>query len=223
MKRKPKLLDLFCGVGGAGEGYQRAGFEVTGVDNIEQPNNPHKFILDDALEYLIKYGNNYDVIHASPPCQLYSVSTYQFRKKGKVYPNLIPPLKEVLDKLEKPYIIENVPLAPIRSDVVFKGYVFGLKVIRERKFELGNGLFILQQEMYKTNKQVKKGDFVTVAGKGSLKSHKNDHDFKHSKGSILENWRFALGIPWAKTYKELANAIPPAYTEYIGQQILYQL
>lgn len=218
-----RLLDLFCGVGGAGEGYQQAGFEVTGVDNLDQPNNPHKFILDDALEYLIKYGNNYDVIHASPPCQKYSVATYPYRKEGKEYADFIEPIRNVLIQLGIPYIIENVPLAPIRNDVVLRGYVFNLRVIRERVFELGNGLFMLQEEMYKTDKQVKKGDFVSVFGNGSLKFHKNDSDFKEHKGSILNNWRFAMGIPWAKTYKELANAIPPAYTKYIGEQIYNQI
>lgn len=217
-----KLLDLFCGVGGAGEGYQRAGFDVTGVDHLDQPNNPHKFIQADALEYLKEHWQEYDVIHGSPPCQQHSIATAPMRQKGKEYPDHIGELRDILKQIKKPYIIENVPLAPIRADVVLAGYMFGLKVIKRRHFELGNGLFMLQAPFYTSRRTVKNGDFTQVVGNGQLKVN-GGKMFKHHQGSILDNWRFAMGMPWAKTYKELANAIPPAYTQYIGEQIISQL
>lgn len=220
--RKPKLLDLFCGVGGAGEGYQQAGFDVTGVDHIQQPNNPHNFIQGDAMEFLKRHGKEFDIVHGSPPCQKYSISTVQFRNKGYEYPDHVGELREILLKLKIPYIIENVPLAPIRPDIKLRGYMFGLDLIRERWFELGNGLFMLQAPIYPTKKTVKEGDFVGVFGNGCLKNT-GCKDYKNSKGSILKNWRHAMGMPWAKTYRELSNAIPPAYTKYIGEAIINQL
>src|SRR3989304_4421538 len=101
-----KLLDLFCCEGGAGEGYRRAGFDVTGGDNQPQPRNPHRFILADALEYVREHGHEYDAIHASPPCQHYSWAT----PKGhhEKHPDLIAATREALTATGKPYIIENV-------------------------------------------------------------------------------------------------------------------
>ncbi len=220
--QKPKLLDLFCGVGGAGEGYELAGYEVTGVDNVAQPNNPHHFILADALEYLIEFGHLYDVVHASPPCQEYSNSSAPMRKKGKTYPKLIEPIRNQLLKLGKPYVIENVMSAPIRRDLVLVGTMFGLKLLKRRKFEVGNGLFLMQPIIGKTNKTVKNGDFTQVVGKGQLAVSRGEK-FIHDQGSILKNWAFASGIDWAKTYKEFANSIPPAYTQYIGENIYNQI
>lgn len=217
-----KCLDLFAGVGGAGEGYHRVGFDVTAIDNVKQPNNPHRFIQACALEYLRKHGHKFDIVHASPPCQAYSVSTAQFRKQGKEYLDLIAPVRNLLNDIGVPYVMENVLPAPIRRDITLVGYMFGLKLIKKRKFELGNGLFLMQPLIPATNKTVKNGDFACVVGKGSLGQTGCDK-FKDSKGSILNDWRYAMGIDWAKTYKELANAIPPAYTEYLGNELKLQL
>lgn len=219
---KLKMLDLFCGAGGAGEGYQRAGFDVTGVDYLDQPNNPHKFIKGDAIEYLLKHGKDFDIIHASPPCQMFSTATGPMRANGKEYPNLFPGLRLALSKVKKPYIIENVQAAPIRKDLFLVGYMFGLKLIKKRFFELSNDLFIMQLGCPRTNKTVKDGDFCQVVGKGQ-KGVSKGKPFKYCKGSILKSWRYAMGIDWMKTYKELANAIPPAYTEWIGNEIYHQL
>ena len=104
-----KLLDLFCCAGGAGEGYRLAGFDVTGVDIEPQPKNPHRFVLGDAIQYLEEHGNEYDAVHASPPCQAYTKAGKQWRKEGRVYADLISKTRDALRKLGKPYVIENVP------------------------------------------------------------------------------------------------------------------
>lgn len=219
--KKYRLLDLFCGVGGAGEGYQRVGFEVTGVDHIPQPNNPHHFIEEDAIFYLITEGHKYDVVHLSPPCQQYSISTAPQRNKGKTYPDYIKRCRELLLNIGIPYVMENVMPAPIRRDLVLRGDMFGLKCLKQRKFEI-EGFFIMQPGIPKKKGTLKGGDFTQVVGKGQL-AVTGGQPFKHHQGSILANWRYAMQMPWAKTYKELANAIPPAYTEYIGKQLIEQL
>src|SRR5271157_4335910 len=105
----PKLLDLFCGAGGASEGYHRAGFEVVGVDINPQPHYPFKFIQADAMTFPL---DGYDVIHASPPCQAYTVAGYNERARGKIYPDLLDAIRQRLIENAKPWIIENVPGSP---------------------------------------------------------------------------------------------------------------
>lgn len=216
-----RCLDLFCGVGGAGEGYQRAGFEVVGVDIVDQPNNPHQFIKGDALEYLMDNYMNFDFIHASPPCQLYSVASAPMRAKGKKYPDLVIKTQKLLRQTKKPYCIENVKQAPHRKDISLVGYLFGLKIIKERAFELG-GVFAMQPTYPPKGGTVKNGDYISVVGHGG-KYVPGGRDFKYWKGSVLDTWRWAMDMPFAKKRKELANAIPPAYTEYIANQIKHQL
>jgi DNA (cytosine-5)-methyltransferase 1 len=129
-----KLLDLFCGAGGAAMGYYRAGFEdITGVDNKPQPNYPFEFILGDALEYVIDHGAEFDVIHASPPCQAYSIT--KSLPWVDDYPELIEPLRNLLKETDKPYVIENVLGAPLINPLELCGSMFGLPLIRHRLFE----------------------------------------------------------------------------------------
>src|SRR6266536_3632059 len=113
---RPKLLDLFCKAGGAGEGYRRAGFDVTGVDIEPQKNNPHLFVQEDALSFVAQHGREYDAIHASPPCQAYSMSAQTQRNAGKVYHDLIAATRRSLMETGVPWVIENVPGAPMRAD-----------------------------------------------------------------------------------------------------------
>lgn len=196
---KKLLLDTFCSAGGCSMGYSRAGFEVVGVDIRRQKNYPFEFYQGDAIEFIKKHGGDFDVIHASPPCQKYSVSAnIRYNKKDK-HPDLLPQTRATLDKVGIPYIIENVPGAPMRTDLRLFGYMFGLKVIRERWFELGGGLFLMQPGIPARKGTVKHGDFVSVFGKGAYCKTKGDALPKFKKGTVKETWSFAMGIDWMST------------------------
>lgn len=218
-----KCLDLFCGAGGAGEGYARAGFEVTGIDINPQPNNPHTFIQSDAIEYLLQSGHLYDFIHASPPCQKYSKATKQFRLKGYEYADLMEITRNALIRVGKPYIIENVPGAPMRKDLILRGDMFRLKVLRRRWFECSDNLLILQPSIKDKIGSVREGDYCSVFGKGSYCKSSLDALPKFKIDSVVSTWKMAMGIDWMKKEKELAQAIPPAYTEYIGKEVIKHL
>jgi hypothetical protein len=137
-----RLLDLFCGAGGAGVGYHRAGFEVVGVDIEPQPNFPFEFVQADAMTYPL---DGFDAIHASPPCQAYSLASgYQGKGARAKYPELVGPTRDLLVQTGLPWVIENVPNAPIRKDLLLCGEMFGLRLHRHRIFELG-GRFAMMQ------------------------------------------------------------------------------
>ena len=144
-----KLLDLFCGAGGAGGGYHRAGFgEIVGVDPAPQPRYPFQFVQADALEYLAAHGHEFDAIHASPPCQGYSIMHHLPWLRDREYPHLLKPVLEMLEGLGKPYVVENVMGARINSATLAKrnledhgldaswlcGTMFGLPIYRHRLF-----------------------------------------------------------------------------------------
>jgi len=213
---KQRLLDLFCGAGGASAGYHRAGFDVTGVDLYDQPNYQFRFVQANALT--AKFLGNYDAIHASPPCQNYCWSTTKPRANGKAYPDLIDATRELLIKSGKPYVIENVPTAPLINPTYLEGTMFGLNVIRRRSFETN---WWLPQPMYiKHRKPIKqlsktgpiriltKSAYCTVAGNGA-----------DGWSCRVADWRDAMGIDWM-TRSEIKQAIPPAYTEYIGRYLM---
>ncbi|MGH9692462.1 MAG: DNA cytosine methyltransferase [Candidatus Acidiferrales bacterium] len=129
-ERKPRLLDLFCCAGGAGVGYNRAGFEVVGVDNKPQPNYPFPFIRADALKLDAKFLASFDALHASPPCQSYS-DLAKRNGNGHEWPRLIEPVRKMLIKTGLPYVIENVDGAPLLDPVVLCGTMFpNLRVLR---------------------------------------------------------------------------------------------
>jgi len=216
--KKPKLLDLYCKAGGAGMGYSLAGFEVTGIDIQPQPNYPFRFIQYDAVAYLRRYGHLYDAIHASPPCQFASRSTAPHRANNKEYFNLIPKTRAELDKCGKPYVIENVRGAGLRPDIILSGPMFNLKVIRVRHFETGYWM-MLQQPITEPVGTVINGDYCSVFGKCSSDRAPN----RFGKKTIREAWSYAMGIDWHMKEAEIAEAIPPAYTKYIGIQLINQL
>ena len=215
-----KVLDLFCCGGGAGKGYADAGYEVTGVDIEPQPNYPFLFFQGDALEYLAEHGHEYDLIHASPPCQDHCALTKGNRKRDgwqDAHADLIPATRALLDASGKPYVIENVQGSGIRRDLTLCGEMFGLGVIRHRYFELGK--CSVPQPAHKPHRgrvagmrhgKWYTGPYFAVYGQGG------------GKGSVAE-WQQAMGIDWLSTRHELAQAIPPAYTHYIGTQMIKHL
>lgn len=203
-----KIVDLFCGAGGASKGYADAGFEVVGIDIEPQPHYPYDFIQGDALATDLP---NADLYHASPPCQCYSTSTVPMRRRGKQYPDLIAATREKLKKTGRPFVIENVPGAPLRRDLVLCGSMFNLRVIRHRLFEIHG--FIASQPPHLQHKGRSTGHlrdfgiayYYTVVGHG------------YSTADTKQNWSDAMQINWMNK-KELAQAIPPAYTRYIGRR-----
>jgi DNA (cytosine-5)-methyltransferase 1 len=211
---RPRLLDLFCCAGGAGMGYSRAGFDVVGVDIDPQPNYPFEFVQGDALQYLAKHGREFDAIHASPPCQGYTALK---AVHGNVWPLLIEPTRRMLDQIGVPYVIENVQGAPVRRDLTLCGEMFGLRVIRHRFFELGGWTASRPAHIPHRGRvagwrhgEFFDGPYFAVYGNGG------------GKGTVAQ-WQDALGIDWTSDRRELAEAIPPAYTEHIGRQLIRAL
>jgi hypothetical protein len=205
---RPRLLDLFCGAGGAAMGYHRAGFDVTGVDNRPQPRYPFEFHQADAMTFPL---DGYDVIHASPPCQAYSVATARYSRER--YPDLLGKTRERLQRSGQPWVIENVPGAPMRPDLKLCGCMFRLPNLRrERWFETSPVLFDLRPPCQH------RGEIVSVYGHPGKKHNGSGTVSRHTR----EQWQSALGIDWMSN-PELALAIPPAYTEYIGAQLLEHL
>lgn len=227
MTIKPKLLDLCCKAGGCSKGYADAGFDVYGVDIAPQPNyvHPGKFIQADAIEYLRNYGHLFDVVHASPPCQKWSRGSAMQRKKGKEYVDIIDDIRILMQELGKPAIIENVPLSPVRPDIVLRGDLFDLKVIRKRHFEVINW-YALQPELPNKKLSRSSGNYICIYGNASWKSSARGMPVTiptWKKDTIRETWAYAMGIDWYMKDTEIANAIPPAYTKYIGEQLMNYL
>lgn len=206
-----KLLDMYCCAGGAAKGYHDAGYDVTGVDILFQKNYPYKFIQGDAIEYLLAYGHEFDLIHASPPCQFYSVLTSPSRKNN--HPDLISPTRNALLKVGKPYIMENVSGArrELKNPIMLCGSMFGLPIQRHRYFELSWSSLILTPTC--------KHDFEPVLISGTSRKIRNGRRAFESTNSEKSS---AIGIDWMLT-KELDEAIPPVYTKFLGEQYLNSL
>jgi DNA (cytosine-5)-methyltransferase 1 len=196
---KPRLLDLFCGAGGAATGYARAGFDVVGVDIAPQPRYPFTFHQGDAMTWPL---DGFAAIHASPPCKHFTKTgwSYHFGYHDN-HPDLLTPTRERLMMSGVPYwVIENVPGAPMRPDFILCGSQFGLNLRRHRWFEISPPMFDLVPPC---------GHRVGVA---------SPHGRPHFKGEA-KLWAAGMAINWM-TPEELAQAIPPAYTEYIGRHLL---
>jgi DNA (cytosine-5)-methyltransferase 1 len=198
-----RVLDLFCGAGGASMGYRQAWYTVVGVDIVKQPRYPFHFVRGDALEYLERYGDRFDLIHASPPCQAWSSlrSLYPDRE----YPEMVEATRGLLQKVGVPWVIENVPGAPLIQPVMLCGTMFGLKLYRHRLFETGHRLPLISHPRH-TEKTPRRGwhaeweGVVTVTGGQNVPA---------------ELVREAMGIDWMSR-DEMSQAIPPAYTKWIG-------
>jgi DNA (cytosine-5)-methyltransferase 1 len=207
-----KLLDLYCKAGGASKGYQLAGFEVVGVDIKKQKRYPFEFIQADCLELMkdIEFLKSFDVIAASPPCQTHSITQHLRNAQGKSTDkvDLIPQTREALIASGKPYVIENVPGAPLIKPIQMCGSYFGLKVRRHRKFESNLPL------VGSPCKHKEQGKPVGVYGSMRDEIPKGGHTAK-----TIEEAREAMGIDWM-IWGELVEAIPPIYTQEIGKQLL---
>lgn len=214
---KPLLLDLFCCQGGASVGYANAGFDVIGVDIEPQPRYPFDMIAGDAVTLLRELLNgkadpalgysleDIDAIHASPPCQAH---TNAQKIMGNDHPDLIEPTRDLLERTGKLYVIENVPGAPLLDPVELCGAMFGLETYRHRLFET-NWEFTAPEHpdhvarTTKMGRPPRPGEFMHVVG----------------NFSGVDRGREVMGMPWASR-DGLREAIPPAYTEYIGRQLL---
>jgi DNA (cytosine-5)-methyltransferase 1 len=233
----PKVLDLFCGGGGAAMGLYQAGFrDITGVDIQDMSDiYPFEFIQSNVFDLEIDF-NEFELIWASPPCQGYCWGTKGFRNQGKEYPLLVPDTRNLLLTSGKPYVIENVPGAPLRQDLMLCGEMFNLRIIRHRYFEIHD--FVAPQLHHKPHKRklydgsavgvwsggyhpgywgnkekqeiMKRKYYVSVAGHGSNKTG----------GSKLSLWQEVMEIDWINNKKILAEAVPPAYSRYIGSSFL---
>jgi DNA (cytosine-5)-methyltransferase 1 len=207
-----KLLDLFCGVGGASVGYHQAGFEVHGVDLKHGKRYPFTYLRADVLDVLKDkdFINQFDVIHASPPCQTHSITKHLRNAQGNSTSkiDLIPETREALIASGKPYIIENVPGSPLINPIQLCGSSFGLKVRRHRLFESNMPLV--------GSKCDHKAQGRPVGVYGSL----NDEIPKGGKtASTIDEARKAMDMDWA-IWTELVEAIPPAFTKYLGGQVV---
>ena len=238
---KPRLLDLFCGAGGAAMGYYRAGFEVVGVDIKPQPHYPFEFIQADAMTFPLE---GFDAIHASPPCQAHTALKSMWN--AKKHTDLLTPTLVRFESLPIPYVVENVMGAPMRAAIRLCGSSFGLgtgnaELRRHRLFELG-GFVCFAPPCQHYSRQLVIGVYgghgrdrrrtVGVYGDG------NGRDYRKHPKSVTGNGHAggksirdgtqqfttaergeAMGIDWM-TGNELSQAIPPAYTAYIGARLL---
>lgn len=204
--RRPKLLDLYCCQGGAAAGYAAAGFEVVGIDIAPQPRYPFEFFQRDALSVS---PAGFDAIHASPPCQAYSKAQ---RIQGRGHPDMIAATRALCEESGLPYVIENVEgaRAHLREPVTLCGTMFALRTYRHRLFETGGG-FELAHRMHprhtapvaKMGRPAQPGEYLHVVG----------------NFSGAQDARALMAMPWASR-DGLREAIPPAYTQWIGTQLI---
>ncbi len=194
-------------------GYHLAGFsEIVGVDINPMPRYPFTFVQARAMDYLANHGHEFDAIHASPPCQGYSKTHHM--PWVKPVERGIDPVRKMLQQLKKPYVIENVIGADLLNPVMLCGLTFGLKVFRHRLFE-SNIYMLAPHHMNHLDLEIGKDGYCCVAGCGDAGRGKHINA-AHRR---LSTWSQAMGIDWM-TKKELTQAIPPAYTEYIGRFLL---
>ncbi|MFD7166609.1 class I SAM-dependent methyltransferase [Streptomyces violascens] len=206
---RPLLLDAFSCQGGAGMGYHQAGFDVTGVDKDAQTRYPLGFHQGDAIAFILRFGADFDFIHASPPCQLDSDCQ---RLRGNRHPDLIGPTREALNATGRPWVMENVrgAVAKLHEPVMLCGTMFGLHTYRHRYFETGGGFTLPQlPHLPHTAPQAKMGRPVPVGHFGQYVGN----------FSGVAQAREVLGVPWMNR-DGIRECIPPAYTAWIGRTFL---
>jgi DNA (cytosine-5)-methyltransferase 1 len=216
-----RLLDLYCGEGGAGTGYARAGFDVVGVDNRPQRRYPFEFVQADAVEFVKEHGHEFDAIHASPPCQRFSMTNAA--RKATHYPDLIGVTRDALVATGLPYVIENVIGAPLLWPLQLCGTEFNLRAIDDD----GTPLYMRRHRLFESNLILLGAGgcrhYGGVQWAGSYDGARRDKDearnerlggYTPSKAKQAE----LLGIDWM-TLHGLYQSIPPAYTEHLGSQL----
>jgi DNA (cytosine-5)-methyltransferase 1 len=205
-------LDLFCCCGGASVGLERAGFDdITGVDIRNGHEYPHDFWCDDVFELPMSFFDYFDFIWASPPCQQFSVSSRRWVNVGYSFDgDMIDATRQLLLKTKKPFVIENVVGSPLRNDLRLCGEMFGLRVVRHRIFEI-HGFTVLQPPHIKHRDPIDRNHswYVNMTGHGG-----QSYSFK------MEDWQNAIDIHHISKKEHLTQAVPPAYSEYIGRAFL---
>lgn len=217
-----RLLDLFCGAGGGSVGYHRAGFEVVGVDHLPQPRYPFEFHQADAFEYVRDHGTEFDVIHASPPCQAYTgmraITRARFGRVRKEHPDLIDATRSALQASGKVWIIENVQHSPLNTMIILCGASLGLPhLARHRHFECSLLLFAPPCAHFRSE--------YTVGVYGSRPDGRrvSQREYRLCRvANSLQEAQDIMGIDWME-WDEITQAIPPAYTEFIGHQLMRAL
>lgn len=220
---RPRLLDLFCCEGGAGAGYHAAGFDVVGVDIRRRDRYPFEFHRADALEFLADQGDRFDAVHASPPCQIHTHATHRNQGARTLelftvtrHVDLVPQTREMLNAVGRPWVIENVPGARLTDPVTLCGSMFDLGVAcrdgwrqlrRHRDFE--SPVPLLPPGPCRHT-----GPAVSVYGHGGYV----DPQPRKGYTATLAEALIVMGTPWM-TLRGVAEAIPPAYTEWLGVQL----
>jgi DNA (cytosine-5)-methyltransferase 1 len=224
VRTRPLLIDAYCCGGAASMGYHRAGFDVIGVDIAPQPDYPFEFHQGDAIEFIKEHGHRADVIAGSPPCQHKSrlrhyndTAERRAAYHGK-YPNLIPQTREAMVATGKPYVIENVPQADLINPIVLCGHMFGLTLYRHRAFESNMRLTAPPEpKPYHPYRCTRNGYLPTPD-----RPYMSIHGGKHSR-AWQRKAAEVMGAPWLTTIVAVCEAIPPAYTEHIGRQLMEAL
>jgi DNA (cytosine-5)-methyltransferase 1 len=214
--RRPRILDLFCCAGGAGMGYHQAGFDVVGVDINPQPRYPFEFIQADCICLSAAFLRSFDAVHASPPCQAHSA--LKSMHNARRHTDLVPATRIMLEDSGLPYVIENVEGAPLNEPIKLCGTMFGLSaggadIRRHRLFEAS--FPIVQPSCRHSSRPT-----IGIYGKGARDSRRKFD--KSIPEFTAEQAREAMGIDWMDL-KTLSQAIPPAYTRFIGEQLLAHL
>lgn len=224
---RPRLLDLFCGAGGAAMGYYRAGFDVLGVDVVSQPHYPFAFVQADALAYFDAHGRGFDAYHASPPCQRFTQMSARWRGNGgktDQHLDLLTPTLARYRELRAPWVVENVPGAKraMRATLRLHGGMFGLGVHRPRLFE-SNTVILAPEEPFVLEPvgvygERPDGRRLWTRQNGNMKGKRSIMRAAKS----VEQARAVMGMDWAD-WHGVKEAIPPAYTEHIGRQLIAAL